>query len=92
MAEKVGVEAVPALRDRPELDDYLGFEWRAFRDLRNDRIVGMALGPIWWTSIDAYAARHGIDDPDEFERFVFLMQAMDDAYRAHFAELAKTKA
>jgi hypothetical protein len=83
---------VPALRERPELDEHLDFEWRAFRDLRNDRIVGMALGPIWWTSIDAYAIRHRIDDPDAFERFVFLMQAMDDAYREHLAELTKTKA
>lgn len=89
MVEKVGIEAVPALRDRPELDGHLDFEWRAFRDLRNDRIIGMGLGPIWWTSINCYAVRHGIDDPDAFERFAFLMQAMDDAYRAHMAELSK---
>jgi hypothetical protein len=92
LADKVGVENMPALRDRPELDEHLDFEWRAFRDLRNDRIAGLSLGSIWWTSIDAYARRHRIDDPDAFERFALLMQAMDDAYRAHMAELSKTRA
>lgn len=92
MVEKVGIEMVPALRDRPELEPHLDFEWRAFRDLRNDRITGMSVGAIWWTSLNAYAARRGIDDPDAFDRFVLLMQAMDDAYRAHMSELAKTKA
>lgn len=91
MAAQIGEDAIPALASRPELEPHLGFEWRAFRDLRHDRITGMALGPLWWTSIDAYAARHRIDDPDAFERFVHLMQEMDAAYRDHLAETAKTK-
>ena len=91
MSARAGDDAIPALVNRPELEDHLDFEWRAFRDLRNDRSLGMSAGPIWWTSIDAYARRHQIDDPDAFERFAFLIQAMDETYRAHMAELAKAK-
>jgi hypothetical protein len=91
MAEQIGEDAIPALRDRPELEPHLEFEWRAFRDLSRDRIIGLELGSLWWTSIDAYARRHAIDDPDAFERFALLMQEMDAGYRDHLAEIAKNK-
>jgi hypothetical protein len=43
----------------------------------------MGVGPIPWTAMDRYAARHAIDDPDDFDEFVELITAMDQAYLHH---------
>lgn len=64
------------LRERPELADHLSFEWRAFHVLITDRTSGPH-GAIPFSSIDRYAARFGIDDPDAFDRFHSLMSAMN---------------
>jgi hypothetical protein len=42
----------------------------------------MAEGPIPFSAIDRYAARYGIDDADEFERFLNVIMAMDGEFRA----------
>jgi hypothetical protein len=42
-------------------------------------------GAIPWSSIDRYAARHGIDS-DDFNRFCALIRAMDAAYLAYFKD------
>jgi len=80
------VPPLPFLLTEPDLDPHLEFEFRAFNDLSRDRQSGFGLGFIPWSSIDRYAARHGIDDADAFDRFAFLIFAMDDAYRADHAE------
>lgn len=46
-------------------------------------------GPIPWTAIDRYAARHDIQGADEFERFVRLIRALDQVYMKHVAEKSK---
>jgi len=40
----------------------------------------MGLGPIPWNVINEYAQRYRIDDLDAFDRFVFYIRAMDDAW------------
>lgn len=40
----------------------------------------MGLGPIPFEAIDAYAARYGIDAPEDFEEFHRLIRAADSAY------------
>jgi hypothetical protein len=77
---------LPFLESQVDLEPHLQFEWQAFRDLSTDRQAGFGVGPIPWTSIDQYAARHGVEG-DEFERFCHLVRAMDDAYRAHIESL-----
>jgi hypothetical protein len=68
----------------PEHHQYL---WNAWRDLCHDRTVGFGYtGPILFTAIDAYAARIGITDPDEFADFLALMREVDAVY---LAELRK---
>lgn len=57
--------------------------WRA---LSGDRPVGMSTGPIPFAAIDRYARRFGIVDPDEFDRLVEIVLAMEDAYFAHQAQ------
>jgi hypothetical protein len=40
----------------------------------------MALGPIPWLAIQAYAQHHCIRDADEFEYFHAVVADMDGAY------------
>lgn len=79
--------------ERPELWPHLVFHSEAFAALSTDRPLGAlgGVGAIPWTALDRYAARHGIDDPDEFERFQRLIRAQDRAYLGHMAETAKAK-
>jgi hypothetical protein len=76
---------MPALDARPEVSDHLGFVWSAFWELGSDRAIGFAAGPIPFTAIDAYAARYGIDDIDQFDRFRALIRAME-CERADYQE------
>lgn len=79
--------------ERPEIWPHLLLYSEAFTDLSTDRPLGAlgGAGPIPWTALDRYAARHGIDDLDAFERFRRMIRAQDGAYLKHMAEKAKTK-
>ena len=73
---------LPCVANRVDPFPHLSFEGRAFRDLSTDRPVGLDRGAIPWRSIDAYAMRYGLVG-DDFERFVGIIRAMDDAYLAY---------
>lgn len=60
----------------PGADEYLN----AFWELSTDRPIGMAAGAIPFTSIDRYAARFGVDDPDEFQSLLRAIRACDGAW------------
>lgn len=57
----------------------------AFWELNTSRQIGMAMGPIPFDSIDAYAKRYGIDDLDEFHAFARSIRLMDGAFIEHQA-------
>lgn len=89
MAAERGEDLAQSVAGRPEVAPHLLFVWRAFWDLNHDRPLGFgAAGPIPFTSVDRYAIRYGITDPDEFERFFFLIRDMDGTY---MTEMAKRK-
>lgn len=71
---------VADLDTRVEPAPHLLFQWNAFSQLSPDRSAGFGLGAIPWTAIDRYAQRHGVDDPDEFERFVRLIRLLDRVF------------
>ena len=83
--------APAALLGRPELPEHLLFVRKAFHEISLDRPLGAmgGCGPIPWSSIDQYASRHGIDDPDAFERFERLIRAQDRVYLEDAAEKLK---
>jgi hypothetical protein len=51
----------------------------------SSRPVALARGAIPWTSIDRYAARHGIE-ADGYDRFCRLIRAMDAAYLTYLKD------
>lgn len=40
----------------------------------------MSPGPIPFSSLDAYARRHGFDDPDDFEMLRLAVRALDAVF------------
>lgn len=75
--------AMKAMDSRPEIDPYLKFVWSGFWELGSDRPIGMGgVGAIPFSAIDRYAQRLGIDDPDQFARFLHLIRSLDAPYLA----------
>jgi hypothetical protein len=82
---------LPFLANREDPDEAVRFAWDAFWHLTTDRPVGFVTGPIPWTAVDRYAARHRIDSADAFERFHALIRAMDGTYLDHLERARKDK-
>lgn len=68
------------IRDAPSLAPGLHLYYDAFIDLSSCRHVGMGVGPIPWGDIYGYARVLGLDDEEEFSRFLALIRAMDAEY------------
>jgi len=56
--------------------------YRAFQELNTDRQVGMTIGPIMFSSINAYAQRYGFNEPDIFDWFLWTIRILDQAWLA----------
>lgn len=82
MAAMDAGHAIPEDVTPPELPDECVFAYSAFAELMSTRGIGMDIGPIPWTAIDAYACRYNLFDLDEFERFVRLIRAMETVKHA----------
>ena len=77
-----------AIQDAPDLRLGLEFVYKSFWELSTARPVGWGPGPIPWTVIRDFADFHQLDQED-FEEFVFLIRAMDQAFLAYHSEQAK---
>jgi hypothetical protein len=73
-------EAVPALQNKPELDEFLIPYWKAFQVLSSSRQIGMGIGAIPLTEIEAYMRIYGIEDQEEREDMVYLIGEMDRVF------------
>lgn len=89
MARKAGDPIPEALADKPELEAGLDFYWYAFWEMSSDRQIGMAEGPIPWSTMDRWSRRHDIVG-DEFDRLLIMIKNMDGVYLKHRAK-ARTK-
>jgi len=76
-AYKMNMPLPDKIKNKPQLTLGLSFMYKAFRELSTDRKIGMAEGPITWSSMNSYAKRHNILD---FDYFVLLMQMVDIKY------------
>lgn len=90
LAKKTGQRLPDKILNKPHLLIGLDFYWRAFWECASDRIIGMAEGPIPWSSIDRWALRYEVEGED-FERLVFLIKAMDEVYIEHRTKSHKKK-
>lgn len=71
-----------ALLERPALLPGLDFYFNAYIDLQNDRPMGMAIGPIPWSSIVTFAQIHSLD-LDDLHELNHLIRKMEQADREH---------
>jgi hypothetical protein len=85
---------VGLLSERPGLDHWQAFAWRAFNELHSCRSYGFGgvPGPIPWTAIRQWASEHGVTDPDEFDDLVYLTFELDGAWREAEAEAVEKAA
>lgn len=79
MARKTGMPLPDKIANKPELIGGLEIYWKAFVELSSDRQIGMAEGPIPWSSMNMWAIRHGIYG-DDFDRFIAILRSLDEAY------------
>jgi hypothetical protein len=73
-----GFEQAPDFTEKP----WHAFYWHVWHSLRYDRPYAGADGaeyPIYWTAIDRYATRYGIDGED-FDRLVRFVSEIDTAF------------
>jgi len=68
------------LDSRPEVPAWAQRYWQCFTDLASDRPSGMGAAPLPWRAIDQWAARHGIDDLDEFAELVRVVRHLDSVW------------
>lgn len=78
-ARKMGMPLPDSISNKPQLNVGLEVYWKAFVELSADRGIGMAEGPIPWSSMNSWAIRHDIWGYD-FDRFVAVLRGLDEAY------------
>lgn len=70
-------DEIPADVIPPPLPPEAAFAYQAFNEIASDRQIGMMLGPIPFTAIEAYARRYRLRDLDEFDRFRGLIRTIE---------------
>ncbi len=65
--------------NQPEIEIQNVFYWEAFWDLGSERQVGMGVGPIPNSAMQAFADREGLG-ADQFEFFRGVIRAVDKDY------------
>lgn len=69
--------------NKPELLTGLDFYFNAFDELKTERQLGMALGPIPWYSVVRWAEFHGLRNPDDVDVLLRYIRAMEGTQREH---------
>jgi hypothetical protein len=73
--------AMKAFEVRPEIKPHLLFVWEAFSELGSDRpATEFGYGSIPFSAVDRYARRFGIEESNNFSRFLKLVRCLDAAY------------
>jgi len=71
----------------PEVPESLAIYRRAFLELQDERPQAMnGAAPIPWTSVNEWAKRYGINDPDDFHDLYLLVKAQDEQWLQHAHE------
>ena len=75
----------PWIKDAPELDIGLDYYYEIFWDLSTERQIGMGLGPIPHSAIEAYAVNHNFNAEEAHDLF-YLIKRMDVAFLQYSIE------
>ncbi|MAR56003.1 MAG: hypothetical protein CMM93_02365 [Rickettsiales bacterium] len=70
-----------ALSERPTLLPGLDIYLTAYRELKSDRPIGMAIGLIPWSSIHRWAIFHGLTLPDDVAVLEHHIRALESEER-----------
>jgi hypothetical protein len=90
-AQRLKMPLPDFIKNKPVLPPGLDFYMHAFQDVSTDRAIGMAEGPIPWSAVDRWAARHGVVG-EEFDRLVIILRLMDEAYITYRSKEHKKQA
>jgi hypothetical protein len=71
-----------AIQDAPDLWPGLELYFQAWIDLDSCRSIGLGVGPIPWTAIEAYSISMDLDS-DKRARMHRLVRALDRVYLDH---------
>lgn len=73
--------------EEPDIDEFNFWFFKAFWDLDTTRSFGSSIGPIPWTTIQAWADRHELD-PVTTETLTEVIRCLDGAYLEWFGKKA----
>ncbi len=76
-------ENIPALQATPELRGYLIPYWQAFNILSPSRQIGLGVGAIPLSEIEAYIRLYEITDSEEKEELLYFIREMDGVFLKH---------
>ncbi len=76
------------IKNAPSLLPGLELYYIAFMSLEASRQIGMGAGPIWWTTVQDYCERQGLDE-EQTEAMHIHIKAMDTAYLKNLARKNK---
>lgn len=94
---------VKFLREAPTLLPGLDLYYNAFWELTSCRQIGMGVGPIPWTAVEAYGHSNGFDEPvtlvtedgvevnDLMDDLHYFITMMDSAYMKWSAKKSESK-
>lgn len=82
-----GLPLPEKIQNAPSLEAGLALYYIGFLDLMSSRMTGMGVGPIWWTTVQDYCDRKGLDE-SQTEAMHHHIKGMDECYLRH---MKKTK-
>ena len=90
MCAATGKPVPKRIQNAPELLPGLDVFYDAFNCLSTTRQIGMGLGPIPWTCIQAYADEYGFEGDQRADLF-YHVNVMDSAFLEHVRKQNKSE-
>ena len=82
----------PILDEEPFLEQEASYYWNIFTYLSNSRDIGMQMGYIHLSEMQAYCVLFNVDDPEEILALVEIISQVDGHYVEQQREKQKSDA
>ena len=83
-----GLPLPEKIQNAPSLKPGLELYYLAFMDLMASRTIGMAAGPIWWSTVQTYCDAKVLSE-SQTEAMHHHIKAMDTVYLKHISKKTK---